>query len=116
MVNSANLKNRYQMFQKIIAFCCVALVIIGCDRISQDVETSLIPRSVLHATPDKFCVSMSYAGDKIAYLARKGKDIKLCVEDLSGNIYGGPDFWDHIMKRSVQVFSVILTILRFRFC
>ncbi|MDR0753730.1 MAG: hypothetical protein LBE95_03655 [Holosporaceae bacterium] len=74
------------MFRKIIAFCCIVLAIVGCDRISQDVETPLIPRSVLQATSDRFCVSMNYTGDKIAYLTRKGKDIELRVEDLSGNL------------------------------
>jgi hypothetical protein len=59
---------------------------IGCDRISQNKENSFISRSVLQATSDRFCVSMNYTRDKISSLTRKGKDIELCVEDLSGNL------------------------------
>ncbi|GHU17826.1 peptidase S9 [Alphaproteobacteria bacterium] len=74
------------MFKKIILVCCLAIVTIGCDRVHESADTPLIPRSILQASPDKFCVSMSNSGDKIAYLARKGSGIELRVEDLSGNL------------------------------
>jgi dipeptidyl aminopeptidase/acylaminoacyl peptidase len=74
------------MLKKIILSLCAALFMTSCDKSVQDGETLLIPRSVLRARPDKFCVSMSYNGDKIAYLARKGNEIELRVEDLSGNV------------------------------
>jgi dipeptidyl aminopeptidase/acylaminoacyl peptidase len=74
------------MFRKIIFACCAAFAMMGCDRIPQNSENILIPRSVLQAKPDKFRASMSHTGDKIAYLARNGSELELRVEDLSGNI------------------------------
>ncbi|MDR2645985.1 MAG: prolyl oligopeptidase family serine peptidase [Holosporaceae bacterium] len=75
------------MFQKIIAFCWVAIaILIGCDRVSQEDEHSLIPRSVLQSNPEKFGVLLNHAGDKIAYFARKGHEVELRVEDLFGNV------------------------------
>ncbi|GHT90688.1 peptidase S9 [Alphaproteobacteria bacterium] len=47
---------------------------------------TLIPRKVLLAKPDRFCVSMNHAGDKIAYVARKGDQVEVRVEDLSGKL------------------------------
>jgi dipeptidyl aminopeptidase/acylaminoacyl peptidase len=79
-------KEGFMMFKKIILICSIALVTIGCDRVHEPADTPLIPRSVLQASPDRFCVFMNYAGDKIAYLARKGSEIELRVEDLSGNL------------------------------
>ncbi|MDR2794815.1 MAG: S9 family peptidase [Holosporaceae bacterium] len=79
------------MFRKIIVVGCVAFSLVGSGKYSESIDsptpcTDLIPRSVLLAHPDRFCVSMNHAGDKIAYLARKGSGIELRVEDLSGNL------------------------------
>ncbi|MDR0632058.1 MAG: prolyl oligopeptidase family serine peptidase [Holosporaceae bacterium] len=69
-----------------LAFALV-MAMVGCDRVGDGSDnTDLIPRSVLLAKPDKFCVTMNYTGDKIAYLARKEGGIELRVEDLSGNL------------------------------
>ncbi|MDR1561414.1 MAG: hypothetical protein LBS23_03610, partial [Holosporaceae bacterium] len=74
------------MFKKIVFACCALSAMSGCDRVQQNGTDQIIPRSVLQANPDKFCVSMNHAGDKIAYLARKGNRIELRVEDLCGHI------------------------------
>jgi dipeptidyl aminopeptidase/acylaminoacyl peptidase len=76
------------MFKKMTLAFILVVMMIGCDRVGDygNENCDLIPRSVLLAKPDRFCVSMNYAGDKIAYLARKGSGIELCVEDLSGNL------------------------------
>jgi dipeptidyl aminopeptidase/acylaminoacyl peptidase len=62
-----------------------------CDVSSKTVKpdkssSGLIPRSVLLAKPDRFCVTMSHDGSKIAYMARKGDEVEVCVEDLSGKL------------------------------
>jgi acetyl esterase/lipase len=44
----------------------------------------LIPRSVLLAKPDRFCVTMSHDGSKIACVARNGSEVEVRVEDSSG--------------------------------
>ena len=73
------------MFRKVVFALIVTMI--GCDRVNDgDSNIGLIPRSVLLANPDRFCVTMNYVGDKIAYFARKGSEIELCVEDLSGNL------------------------------
>jgi dipeptidyl aminopeptidase/acylaminoacyl peptidase len=47
---------------------------------------TLIPRSVLLAKPDRFCVTMSPDGDKIAYVARNCGELEVRVENLSGKL------------------------------
>ncbi|GHU16575.1 peptidase S9 [Alphaproteobacteria bacterium] len=49
-------------------------------------KNTLIPRKVLLAKPDRFCVSMSHDGKKIAYVARKDDQVEVRVEDLSGKL------------------------------
>lgn len=44
----------------------------------------LIPRSVLMAKPDKFCVKISPDGRYISYFARSGNEIELRIETLGG--------------------------------
>jgi dipeptidyl aminopeptidase/acylaminoacyl peptidase len=81
------LKEDLMIFKKIASAFALVVVMVGCGRNGVDNSTTdLIPRSVLLAKPDKFCVTMNYTGDKIAYLARKGNGIELRVEDLSGNL------------------------------
>lgn len=44
----------------------------------------LIPRSVLMAKPDRFCVRISPDGKYISYFARSGNEVELRIETLEG--------------------------------
>ncbi|MDR1236517.1 MAG: hypothetical protein LBJ96_05955, partial [Holosporaceae bacterium] len=65
---------------KKITLCCAVFAMIACDRIPQDNEKPLIPRSVLQSNPEKFGVQLNHAGDKIAYFARKGHEVELRID------------------------------------
>ncbi|GHU14182.1 peptidase S9 [Alphaproteobacteria bacterium] len=84
------------MFKKII---CISLLsfAVACDaHVSNKAKSdstakknsanTLIPRKVLLAKPDRFCVSLNHSGDKIAYAARKGDQLEVRVADLSGKL------------------------------
>jgi dipeptidyl aminopeptidase/acylaminoacyl peptidase len=79
------------MLKKICIYM-LAFSIIECVSSSDAVKSSknpkgsLIPRSVLLAKPDRFCVTMSHDGGKIAYVARNGSEIEVRIEDLSGKL------------------------------
>ena len=47
-------------------------------------SSPLIPRSVLMAKPDKFCVKISPDGKYISYFARSGNEIELRTETIDG--------------------------------
>jgi hypothetical protein len=79
-------KENSVMFKRITLAFMLAVAVIGCDRVSRDDESPIIPRSILQASSDRFCVSMNNEGDKIAYLARNGSGIELRVEDSFGNV------------------------------
>jgi acetyl esterase/lipase len=49
-------------------------------------EGTLAPRSVLLAKPDRFCVTMSHDGSKIAYVARKGSEVEVHILDRNGKL------------------------------
>ncbi len=49
-------------------------------------ENSLIPRDVLFAKPDRFCVRLSPNGQYISYFARSEAEVVLCIETLEGNL------------------------------
>jgi dTDP-D-glucose 4,6-dehydratase len=67
------------MFKRITFAFMLVVAMIGCDRVGDygSENCDLISRSVLLANPDRFCVTMNYAGDKIAYLARKESETEL---------------------------------------
>ena len=56
---------------------------IDCNAFEQTSRYSLIPRSVLFAKPDKFCVQLSPNGKYISYFARSDKGVELQVYDLN---------------------------------
>jgi dipeptidyl aminopeptidase/acylaminoacyl peptidase len=49
-------------------------------------DSALIPRSVLNVSPEHFAVSINRVGDKISYFARKGNEVELRIENLSGKL------------------------------
>ncbi|MBQ3565088.1 MAG: S9 family peptidase [Alphaproteobacteria bacterium] len=49
-------------------------------------ENTLIPRSVLLAKPDRFCVRLSRNGQFISYFARENKNVVLVVETIDGKV------------------------------
>lgn len=61
----------------------------GCE-LSQDIvkfeEGTLVPREVLFAKPDKFCVRLSPDGKNISYFARSGSEVALCIETIDGKL------------------------------
>ena len=57
------------------------------NKVENDNEINrLIPRSVLLTEAEKCALRLNHKGDKISYIARKGKSIELVVTDLSGNL------------------------------
>ncbi|MBO4406036.1 MAG: S9 family peptidase [Alphaproteobacteria bacterium] len=59
---------------------------VDCSDLSKLREDTLIPREVLFAKPDKFCVKLSPSGKYISYFARSGNDVVLCVETIEGKL------------------------------
>jgi dipeptidyl aminopeptidase/acylaminoacyl peptidase len=57
----------------------------GCSN-HLSINNDLIPRSILQAKPDRFCVRLNDIGDKISYMSRDKDGIELCIEDLEGNV------------------------------
>jgi Tol biopolymer transport system component len=93
------------MFKQIILAFALIMAMVGCDRVGDhgNKNCDLIPRSVLLANPDRFCVSMSNEGDKIAYLSKKGDGIELKIEDFSGKLIRK---FNVIQSRGLYVFGI----------
>lgn len=58
----------------------------ACAEIEKNSENSLIPRDVLLAKPDRFCVRLSPNGEYISYFARNGNEVELRVETIEGTL------------------------------
>ena len=56
------------------------------EDVSKFSEDTLIPRDILFAKPDKFCVKLSPDGKHISYFARSGSEVILCIETLEGKL------------------------------
>lgn len=75
------------MLKYLLSCSLVLSSLCGCE-LSQDVMKfdgdTLIPREVLFAKPDKFCVRLSPDGKNISYFARSGSEVILCIETIDG--------------------------------
>jgi len=74
------------VYKKIIFACFIGATLSGCGNVPEKLDYPIIPRSILLAKPDRFCVSINHSGDKIAYLARNNQEMELRVEDLLGKV------------------------------
>ena len=72
---------------KCMLSCFLALSIACCDTAAADVEkfseNSLIPRDVLFAKPDKFCVQLSPDGKYISYFARSEGEVEMRIDEVA---------------------------------
>lgn len=77
------------MLKYLLSCSLVLSSLCGCE-LSQDVvkfeEGTLVPREVLFAKPDKFCVKLSPDGKNISYFARSGSEVVLCIQTISGKL------------------------------
>ncbi len=77
------------MLKYLLSCSLVLSSLCGCE-LSKDVvkleEGTLIPREVLFAKPDKFCVKLSPDGKYISYFARSESEVTLCVETIDGKL------------------------------
>ena len=77
------------MLKYLLSCSLVLSSLCGCE-LSQDIvkfeEGTLVPREVLFAKPDKFCVRLSPDGKNISYFARSGSEVNLCIETIDGKL------------------------------
>ncbi|MCR4623850.1 MAG: S9 family peptidase [Alphaproteobacteria bacterium] len=77
------------MLKYLLSCSLVLSSLCGCE-LSQDVmkfdKDTLIPREVLFAKPDKFCVRLSPDGKNISYFARSESEVTLCIETIDGKL------------------------------
>lgn len=75
---------------KYLISCSLILSCVCSGGVSMDVvknpENVLIPRDVLLAKPDRFCVLLSPNGKYISYFSRSGSEVELCVETIDGKL------------------------------
>ena len=75
------------MLKYLLSCSLVLSSLCGCE-LSSDIvkfeEGTLVPREVLFAKPDKFCVRLSPDGKNISYFARSGSEVVLCVDTIDG--------------------------------
>lgn len=75
------------MLKCLLSCSLVLSSLCGCE-LSQDVvkfdKDTLVPREVLFAKPDKFCVKLSPDGKNISYFARSGNEVILCIDTVDG--------------------------------
>ncbi len=75
------------MLKYLLSCSLVLSSLCGCE-MSQDVvkfeEDTLVPREVLFAKPDKFCVKLSPDGKHISYFARAEGEVVLCIDTVDG--------------------------------
>ncbi len=79
---------------KYILTCALALTCINNEGIAtSDIpnnvrkfsKNTLIPREILLAKPDRFCVKLSKNGEYISYFSRSNKGVELCIETVDNN-------------------------------
>ena len=87
--------------------CCLLILTIsrdmGCNALEQTSKNSLIPRSVLFAKPDKFCVQLSHDGKYVSYFARTENGVELRVDDVN-------------TKKTMRTFPVISARNMYAYC
>ena len=75
------------MLKYLVSCSLVLSSLCGCE-LGQDIakfeEGTLVPREVLFAKPDKFCVRLSPDGKNISYFARSGSEVVLCIDTVEG--------------------------------
>lgn len=63
---------------------CGSVAAITGAEVSAEIKSPLIPREILFAKPDKFCVRLSPNGRYVSYFARSGSEVRLHVDTIGG--------------------------------